>query len=48
MPTRENLLQMLGMSNAVIGQVSEPEGLLTKDGGCQDGDILVNLLVPYL
>ena len=36
-------MQILGMSYAVIGHVSDPGEPATKDGGCLDGDTLANL-----
>ena len=43
MPTREHLLQMLGMSNTLIGSVNNTEEPTAKAEGCWDGDTLSQL-----
>jgi hypothetical protein len=43
MPTREHLLQMLGMSNTLIGNVNNVEEPTAKAEGCWDGDTLSHL-----
>ena len=43
MPTKEHLLQMLGMANTLVGNVNNTDEPPTKAGGCWDGDTLANL-----
>ena len=42
-PPCEHLLQMLGMSNTLIGYVNNTEEPTTKASGCWDGDTFANL-----
>ena len=43
MPTQEHLLQMLGMSNTLIGNVNNTEEPAAKSEGCWDGVTLTHL-----
>ena len=43
MPNREHLLQMIGMSNTLVGNVNGTEEPSTKSKRCWDGDTLSRL-----
>ena len=45
-PPREHLLQMLGMQNAIVGQMNKSEEpATTASGGCWDGDTLGDIYI---
>ena len=43
MPTREYLIQMLGLSNTLVGNVNDTKDPATTSKGCCDGNTLSNI-----